>query len=99
MPVRSSAKALTSGTCRQFPVTGGDPQLAEASWALSMPVTVALACQGGIGQESEGPPPPAPPPWPSFHTFCWDGSVGVVPAVVPPTPTTSGWLAGSFTDG
>src|ERR1700684_2059000 len=45
-------------------------------------------------QSMDSPPPPAPLPLAdSVHTVC-----AVEVALVPPTPSTKGWVAGSHTD-
>ena len=62
------------------------------------PGTVLFCCHEGIGQKPDIPPPPPPPEFIlSFHTVSIGGVLGEVISV-PPTPTTYGSLAGSFTD-
>src|SRR6202035_2724077 len=53
-------------------------------------------CHAGMVHVDELPPPPVPAKSPEFHAV----SVGAGPRasrVVPPTPVTHGWLAGSST--
>src|SRR6185437_10544520 len=70
--------------------------------------TPAAGCHDGLAYTVESPPPPAPPfssqpnataPWQSFHTGSCFGSVTATPRFieVPPTPVTSGSLAGEST--
>ena len=70
-----------------------------------MPGVVAAACQAGIVQTCEIPPPPAPfspklpmaPDPPSFQTVSTGGKVAAF-RLVPPTDVANGCEAGSLTD-
>ncbi len=57
--------------------------------AAAPPGTCGAACQAGIGQDSEMPPPPAPQTAPSFQTCSFAGWVALL-IVVPPVATTYG---------
>ncbi len=94
-----AASAATSGTSRQSAEAG--PQCPGSGVGVT-----AADCQAGMGQMVEMPPPEAPSsaspvaqPMPlskqSFHTAC--PAAVPVGSAVPPTPVTSGWLAGSST--
>src|SRR6185437_12303887 len=54
-------------------------------------------CHDGSDHRAENPPPVTPSPMlEPFHANCWEGAVRLG-MVVPPTPVTLGWLAGSST--
>ena len=78
--------------------------MAPQGTRLESPVWSAPTCQEGIVQRDEMPPPPAPAWEPSEQPGAWPRQLFQVdsPAVevswgrlVPPTPVTSTWVAGS----
>ena len=101
-PVRGSASAATSGTSRHDDVPA--PELVghgcapvKASRALVAVLwTPGPRCHAGMVHVVEFPPPPVPLNRPRFHTDSLGGGPSPL-IVVPPTPVTHGWPAGSST--
>src|SRR5579871_6203286 len=89
------ASAETSGTSRHWPF--GEPH--EPFAPLATPrLDAAWDWKAGIGHNVEMPPPPAPGLELLVVVFHTTSLLGVPSwSVVPPTPITYGWLAGSST--